>query len=113
MAPAEAVSRTDTTWFWRRPQSSAGALAGRPPPRLARPPLLPALAARSRLIANERLAAGTLPPPFRAISVRRSGDIAAKPRRALGFSVVVMWSPSKGDFRFAAALRARLVEPHA
>src|SRR5208283_2814378 len=53
----------------------------RPPPREAAPPLRPALAARSRSCAKLRFSLGTLAPPRRAISRRRSGSIAAKPRR--------------------------------
>src|SRR3954447_14824728 len=56
----------------------------RPPPRLASPPLRPAEAARSRSLAKLRFSPGTLAPPLRAISRRRSGFIAAKPRRARG-----------------------------
>src|SRR5580658_1623953 len=52
-----------------------------PPPREAAPPLRPALAARSRSCAKLRFSLGTLAPPRRAISRRRSGSIAAKPRR--------------------------------
>jgi hypothetical protein len=81
---------------WRHPRKTAerlpwmanvqgqgvGDLEGRrPPPLEAAPPLRPAFAARSRSWAKLRFSLGTLAPPRRAISRRRSGSIAAKPRR--------------------------------
>ncbi len=59
-----------------------------PPPREASPPLRPAEAARSRSLAKLRFSPGTLAPPLRAISRRRSGFMAAKPRRARGLPSV-------------------------
>jgi hypothetical protein len=53
---------------------------------VAEPPVRPALMARSRLLEKLRFSAGTLAPPRAAISRRRSGSMAAKPRLALGFS---------------------------
>ena len=103
----------------------------RPPPREAAPPLRPALAARSRSCAKLRCSLGTLAPPRRAISRRRSGSIAAKPRRlgrrepsslfismTLLFSFTIAICPLKGraavrhrDRRCPAARRETPPEP--
>lgn len=84
----------------------------RPPPREAAPPLRPALAARSRSCAKLRFSLGTLAPPRRAISRRRSGSIAANPRRlgrrsasSLLISMTVLFSFTGRD-RHPAGLEA-------
>jgi dimethylhistidine N-methyltransferase len=71
----------------RRASYQASRPGRRPPPRDEEPPLRPALAARSRSLAKLRFSLGTLAPPLRAISRRRSGSMAAKPRRPRGRSV--------------------------
>jgi hypothetical protein len=73
----------------------------------ARPPLRPASTASCRSLEKLRLSFGTLFPPLRASSRRRSGSREAKPRRAglrgaSGISVLMREFPSSKAFQLRA-----------